>query len=219
MAIRMLLLLFVLSGGIIHAGPCLSGPLFGYLGGSCTLAGVVFDNWSYAPGATGVPATSINVTPSAAGPVFEFLEVGPGWLQAAGATTSGSIGFRGTGSNVGTRLYLGFGGPTGATGGVTLVSAICLNSVLAGCAGGTLKPSISSFNMGGAPPVILSESFYPLAASADILTTFTITGGSAGAGLSVFESGLYAVPEPRTTMCLALGLAVIVAVRRRRLSL
>ena len=45
---------------IIHAGPCLSGLLSGYLGGSCTLSGVVFDNWSYAPGATGVSATSIN---------------------------------------------------------------------------------------------------------------------------------------------------------------
>ena len=92
MAIRMLLLLFVLSGALVHAGPCLSGPLSGYLGGSCTLSGVVFDNCSYAPGATGVLATSINVTPSVAGPVFEFLEMGPGWLQAAGGATSGSMG-------------------------------------------------------------------------------------------------------------------------------
>ena len=214
MAIRMLLLLFVLSGALVHAGPCLSGPLSGYLGGSCTLSGVVFDNWSYAPGATGVLATSINVTPSVAGPVFEFLEMGPGWLQAAGGATSGSIGFRGTGSNVGTRLYLGFGGPTGAKGGVSLVTAICLNSLLPVCAGGTLKPSISSFNTAGSPPVILSESFYPSAASTDILTTFTITGGSAGAGLSVFESGLYIVPEPGTFSFLAVGFGVLGSVTK-----
>ena len=56
----------------LNAGVCTLGPLSGYLTTSCGSFGIDFDVWTYAPGATGVPATDILVTPSVAGPVFEF---------------------------------------------------------------------------------------------------------------------------------------------------
>jgi MYXO-CTERM domain-containing protein len=191
------------------------GPLSGYLGSACTHASVSFDLWSYDPGATGVAAADVLVIPSAADAVFEFLQTGTGWTQPIGAATSGSIGFRGTGIIGGTRLYLGFGGFSGTTGGVTLITDMCIGSTLPGCIGGSLPAPISSYNVAGLPPVILSEAFYPLAASVDILTTFTIEGGDDGAGLSTFESGFYAVPEPSAALLAAAGLAALALIRRK----
>src|SRR5438309_601762 len=93
---RIVVCLLVSAGASLWAGPCTTTTLSVYLGSSCTSSGVLFDLWSYDPGFTGVPSTSVLVIPSVAGPVFEFLELGPGWTQPAGFSTSGSIGFRGT---------------------------------------------------------------------------------------------------------------------------
>jgi hypothetical protein len=224
------LAVLAMSFGVIALAPAASASVCAdnvaystYVGGSCTIDGLTFSNFSFSSsGTTMLPASSVTVK-VINGPTFGF-EFDTSMSAGIGQTEDILVSFVVTGAI--SDLHASFNGSFSGAGTSSDTETYCENGTLlppaANCSGqnqtlGQLSLTNPPFNI--APPPV---NFLPVLSSIAISKDINVTGGSnvdhpGTATISqITDTFSTPVPEPMTLSMMGIGLLGLGLMRRRQ---
>lgn len=211
-------LLVVLACGLTAFGSdCIVTSYNNYIGTTCGINDLTFNNFSYSTAGTNpMPASSITVNPINTPNNPGFLFNAP-WGAGAGQTQDSLIGFTVTAPTAEiTDLSLSmFGAGVIGTGQVSVAETYCAGDTFADlCAHGTEGTLLTLLNS-GTSILTASATFGPVKI-VDVYKDIELLGGTGGsAALISGVSNQFSTPEPGSLVLFGSGIVGLAGVMRR----